>query len=242
MRRRCWGRHGRFRSSSRYISGSSRPWCGPPERRGIPAGRTVSVAFFLLTLWPTERLLAVRRIPVSGQLVILSLLICSPFYIFWSRTFMIESTALFLSVWSLACSVWATRRPSLIRFAALCAVSSLAAAVKITTFFPFLLAMISVVSYQAWRRGGPFHGSRWGRRVLWVFLCASLPVLSLLAWTRAADHAKANSIQARQLRSSNLNTWNFGTLEQRLSGKTWARSRAGQLCHWGERFHWSSRG
>ena len=55
-----------------------------------PAGRTVSVAFFLLTLWPTERLLAARRVALPGRLLVISLLICSPFYIFWSRTFMIE--------------------------------------------------------------------------------------------------------------------------------------------------------
>ena len=68
-----------------------------------PAGRSVSIAFFLLTLWPTERILAALRVTLPCRLVILSLLVASPFYIFWSGTFLIESTALFLATSSLAC-------------------------------------------------------------------------------------------------------------------------------------------
>ena len=53
-----------------------------------PAGRAVSVVFFLLTLWPAGRILANLRFSISSRLVILSLLLCSPFYIaFLSRTF-----------------------------------------------------------------------------------------------------------------------------------------------------------
>jgi hypothetical protein len=186
-----------------------------------PAGRTVSIVFFLLTLWPAARLLAALRVSFSGRLVILSLLLCSPFYIFWSRTFLIESTALFLATWSLACSVWAIRRPSVGRLMAMSVVGSLAAVVKITTFFPFLLTSIAVVSYQAIRRAGPLARSRWVRRAIWPLACAALPALALVAWTSAADHAKNKSILGSHLTSTNLNEWNFGTVKQRLSGKTW---------------------
>jgi len=188
-----------------------------------PAGRTISVAFFLLTLWPAERLLAARRLSLPCRLVILALLVSSPFYIFWSRTVLIESTALFLATWSLACSLWAIRRPSPGRLAAMGAVSSLAAVVKITTFFPFLIASVAVVGYQVLRRGGPLGGSGWARRGLWVLACAGLPALAMAAWTSAADHAKSRSTLGKLTTSRALTTWNFGTREQRLSAETWER-------------------
>jgi len=186
-----------------------------------PAGRTVSVAFFLLTMWPTERILAALGVTLPRRLVVLALLLCSPFYIFWSRTFLIESTALFLATSSLACTVWAVRRPSAGRLAAMSAVSSLAAVVKITTFFPFAIASMSVVGYQVVRRRGPLEGTGWVRRGLLVIACALLPALALMTWTRAADHAKNRSILASRLTSTNLTAWNFGTLEQRQSAETW---------------------
>ena len=75
------------------------------------AGRLVSVVFFLLTLIPTHSLLAALRIPGPMRLVFLSLVLVSPFYLFWSRTFLIESTGLFLCVsyvaWSSGSCGWA---------------------------------------------------------------------------------------------------------------------------------------
>ena len=54
-----------------------------------------------------------------------------------------------------------------------------------------------------------------------MIACAGLPSLALVTWTRAADHAKSRSIQGRFITSTALKQWNFGTLEQRLSGATW---------------------
>ena len=137
-----------------------------------PAGRAVSVAFFLLTLWPTERILARRRFPLPCRLVIISLLLWSPFYLFWSRTFLIESTALFLGVTSLACSLWAIERPSTGRLAATAVLSCLAAVVKVTTFLPFLIATLAALAYSFWRGIEPQGDTRLIRRALLVMACA----------------------------------------------------------------------
>jgi hypothetical protein len=186
-----------------------------------PAGRFVSIAFFLLTLWPTERILAALRMSLSCRLIILALLVSSPFYIFWSRTFLIESTALFLATSSLACSYWAILRPSASRLAVLSAISSLAAVVKITTFFPFLIASIAVQNYQVRRRDGAAGGFSWIHYGLLVLAGAGLPALALITWTYTADFAKRQSILGTHTTSTSLQSWNFGTLEQRLSAKTW---------------------
>jgi hypothetical protein len=187
-----------------------------------PAGRMVSVAFFLLTLWPTERILAALRVTLPRRLIVLALLVCSPFYIFWSRTFLIESTALFLATSSLACTIWAIRRPSAGRLLATSVVGSFAAVVKITTFFPFAIASMALICYQVLRRGGPLENTRWIRRGWLVVACGLVPAVALTSWTSAADHAKKRSILARRLMSTNLTTWNFGTLKQRQSAETWS--------------------
>ena len=187
-----------------------------------PAGRTVSVIFFLLTLWPTERILSGLRFSLPCRLVILDLLLCSPFYIFWSRTFLIESTALFLATMSLACTLWAIRRPSAGRLAATAVICSLAAVVKVTTFFAFLVASLVVVVYQVMRRCGPLEGTGWARRELLVVACAGLPALALVTWVGTSDHAKSKSILGERTTSRALREWNFGTLNQRLSARTWA--------------------
>ena len=154
-----------------------------------PAGRAVSVVFFLLTLWPVGRILANLRFSVPSRLVILSLLLCSPFYIFWSRTFMIESLALFLATSSLACVLEMLRRPSAWWMAATSIVMSLAAVVKVTTFFPFLCAAVFVLGVDALRRDGICRTMGWGRRGLMVLACIIVPCLALAAWTRVAEHA-----------------------------------------------------
>ncbi len=186
-----------------------------------PAGRTVSVIFFLLTLWPTERILSGLRFSLPCRLVILALLLCSPFYIFWSRTFMIESTALFLATMALACTLWAVRNPSAGRLAVTAVICSLAAVVKVTTYFPFLVASVAVVGHQLLRRTGPVVGTGWVRRSSLVIACACLPVLSLVTWVGACDHAKNRSILGARNTSQVLREWNFGTLNQRLSVRTW---------------------
>src|SRR5262249_24099130 len=61
-------------------------------------GRFVSIAFYLLTLFPANQILKELRFSKPSRLVILALLLTSPFYIYWSRSFLIESTALFLSL------------------------------------------------------------------------------------------------------------------------------------------------
>ena len=186
-----------------------------------PAGRTVSVTFFLLTLWPIERILTGLRFALPCRLVILALLVCSPFYVFWSRTFLIESTALFLATSSLACTLWAIRRPSAGRSAATAAVGSLAAVVKVTTFFPFLVAAAVIVGYQVLRRAGPLAGTGWVRRGLLALACVGVPLVALGTWTRVTDQVKSRNVIGKYITSHSLKKWNFGTVEQRLSAQTW---------------------
>jgi hypothetical protein len=61
------------------------------------AGRFVSVAFFYASLAVAFAFFGELGIPRPRRLLILAIWMLSPLYLFWSRTFMIESTALFFA-------------------------------------------------------------------------------------------------------------------------------------------------
>jgi hypothetical protein len=61
-------------------------------------GRFVSLLFFYLSLFPIYSILGFTVPNKNHRLLMLCFLLISPTYIFWSRTFMIESLALFLSL------------------------------------------------------------------------------------------------------------------------------------------------
>lgn len=186
------------------------------------AGRLVSVLSFLLTLSLAYILLGVLRVARTHRLLFLSLFLVSPFYIFWARAFMIETTAVCLSVASLTfAALYAPRRSwSFIILASICGV--LGALVKVTTFVVFLFPITFFLSKDLLRR--PFLRPRWPTIRPWLvnlILTAGLPLVAAIGWARFADQIKEQNVLGHFLTSSNLTGWNFGTLEQRLSITTW---------------------
>jgi len=124
-------------------------------------GRAVSVAFFIGTLAASWVGLELFEIAPRHRPVVLALLWVSPMYIFWSRSFMMESTALFFAVAYVASVYRATRspsgEPSTAALVAAAVAGALAGATKATTFVPFL-AGATTVAVLRWRQGA------WTRR------------------------------------------------------------------------------
>ena len=195
---------------------------------GMPlelAGRLISALFFYATLVPLYYGLGFLKIAKPCRVSILALVAASPFYIFWSRAFMIESTALFLSmvyiVMVLRESFDPDQKLSPWFFFGIAAVGSLAGMVKITTYASFWLAGSSlaflnlrekitgkeVISRRIWRLGST----------------VVLPVIATWAWTRYADAVKSRNPMAGFLLSKALRSWNFGTLQQRLRVENYSR-------------------
>jgi hypothetical protein len=177
-------------------------------------GRFVSVIFFYFSLIPSYIILKCLNIPRSYRWMFLSLFLASPLYLFWSRTFMIESTALFFCLAYLAavCSYFTKKTLKFAAFAILFGV--LAALVKITTFAGFILAA-SLVTFFDWqkRRSDIYYSL-----VIPAVAFALLPYIAISTWTQFADSQKLlNPIAADFITSKALNAWNFGNLQQRLS-------------------------
>jgi hypothetical protein len=187
-------------------------------------GRFVSLTFFLLTLFPAYRLLGWMGICREHRLLALSLLIVSPFYVFWSRTFLIESTALFFSMAYLAAALPSVDCPRPGRLIGAAFLGGLAAMVKITTFLVFLPLVLLYLGYsRLWQEHRRKTVADVGRTGVLGLLLAVVPCASGWLWTKFADSQKAlNPIGQRLLSTGDaMYRWNFGTLEQRCSLDTW---------------------
>ena len=194
-----------------------------------PTGRAVGVLFHLLTLLPASLILSAFGIVRGSRLLLLSLWLVCPFYIFWSRTFMIESTSMFFSMAFLAGIVRSRSRRAVLWLGMAAVCGSLAAVVKITTFLTFGLIGGGLIAFHTWQsRRTP---RVWMRSVIALMAVGGLPFASLIAWTKFADDIKSAHPLGRGLMSTALKAWNFGTMQQKLSPATWKliMGRVGQL-------------
>lgn len=190
------------------------------------AGRLVSLVFFYLSLIPLYFLL--RRLVADRNHIplFLCIVLASPTYIFWSRTFMIESLALFLSLVFLMAVVEAAIRFRWWLVGLACLAGTLAGLTKVTTFVVFI-AVTPVVLYLCRRMlGGVLAGIP--RGVWTIAVCVSLvlcvPMAVNMWWVHYADAIKLlNPMTNDFITSKALGGWNFGSIAQRLSGQSYVR-------------------
>ena len=180
--------------------------------------RLTGLACFLLTaaaLW-----LLVRRIatPVTAVLA-LAFFVCSPFGLLWSRTSLIEYLATAASLWFVVTGMAWRDRPGMVTWIAAVVLGAVAMAVKITTGVFWILPLLA---YRPAALDEP-ASSGGSRRVQLLGLAGMLaiPVVAGLGWTVHADQIKAQGEFTAWLTSSALQTWNFGTLAQRLRPANW---------------------
>jgi hypothetical protein len=178
------------------------------------SGRLVARLFYCLTALPLFSLAVGFGFGRVAAWILAGLFLLSPLGMFWSRTFLIESTAVFLAASYLACAERAisTGKRHFLVLALLFGL--LATTVKITTFAAFGLAAFFWWAISL--RGKNLRGEI--EIVAGLFV---LPFVTLVAWTAFADATKAANPLAGFILSKNLQSWNYGTLEQRVSGDFW---------------------
>ncbi len=152
-----------------------------------------------------------------SRLVIVALLLVCPIYLFWSRTFMIETCALSVCLWF---TLFALRGASDLRrkdLAIATALGVFAGMVKITTFVPFWVVVAGWLAVRFWKRLVSPRNS-----ALLAALLLAVPLLAETAWARFVDSVVArNPLAASFLLSSKLHTWVFGTLADRVQPDLW---------------------
>jgi len=187
------------------------------------AARLVSFTFYLGIIGLIRILFLLLNLSTRTFVITGTLFLCSPLYLYWSRTVMIEPCALFLSTLWFVLLILAIRSRKSIVLATTGAIlaGSAAALTKATTLGAFLAiggSVILVEAYGAWRRD-----ELWMRLPLlagWVSACI-LPLLVGFAWLGYTDVVKAMNPIGQSMTSGALFSWNFGTLQQRFSVNLW---------------------
>jgi hypothetical protein len=189
----------------------------------VETGRFVSILFYYLCFFPLASILSRIGLRRTQMIPVLALFAVSPLYVFISRLFMIESTALFFSLMyadQMFRLVLGGRRWQYRHIAGGAAFGVLAGLVKVTTFAPFFALGTCFAAWGLWkdRESGKFKGII---ATAVVLFCVVLPVAVTWRWTKFADGVKAQNPLGVYLTSKALRAWNYGTVAQRLSPRTY---------------------
>ena len=191
------------------------------------SGRVVSLIFGLGAMAMAIALLRQYGFSRLAQLIFATLYLSSSIYLYWNRSFMIESTALFFTLTALFLYGRSIRTfddltplRRLLPAAGFALSLTLAMLVKATTA---LSVFLLISCHLLW------HLLRRSTRRSPILLANSLALLAGVAiaflalreWTHHADALKSLNPYGLKLTSTALRDWNFGNLHQRFSGDLW---------------------
>lgn len=188
-----------------------------------PSGRMVSILYFLATLPAVCLLAGLFGLTRSRQLLVAAAVMSSPVYLFYGRSFMIETTALCFATWFLVAVGRAVRDLDLRWSFVAAAGGSLAALAKVTTFAVYCFPAAGLALWLGW--------PHWQRRTAdgrgWVraIVLAAWPVLVAVGlgawWVWHGDHLKDINPFSGFLKSTELRSWTWGSLALRMSPDFW---------------------
>jgi hypothetical protein len=191
---------------------------------GVPldaAGRIVSFVFFVGCLWPMSVLLRALRFDNVAFLCVAVLFLLCPLYLYWGRTFMVETCALFFSFLWLAYLARFLVAPTLASVGIATLAGSLGALAKSTTFPAFVMlggVLFLKECHVAWK--GRAAGEQVRELSLALFAIA-VPLAVGAAWSMYSDTIRANNEIGALMSNSALAQWIFGTWEQRVGVRLW---------------------
>ena len=183
-------------------------------------GRLVSFAFLLACAWPS--LAIVKRLKLASQVawIFCTLLWSSPLYLFWGRTFMIETTAVFFALVTVQYALdMLETSPKLNSVLLLTSFATLGMLQKATTVGPVLMVMglVTLTSHLK-SKGFTFPSFK---KVIYVAMAFAIPLGITLIWTAFTDDIKMQNPYGTTITSSALSEWNYGTLKQRFDINIW---------------------
>jgi hypothetical protein len=183
------------------------------------SGKLISILFWMACIWPVWWLLGLLDFTSAQRSIAGVLIYSSPLYLYWGRTFMIETTGLFLSLVMVACVVagyrvrdwrWLLAALAFGIIAALCKASTWAIAVGVAG-----LIVLFSEGLPKWRDWRWIAGSG---------IVSTLPFIPTKLWLDYGDSLKMLNPFVRELfvvSSPHHNSWNYGTLQQKLDPATW---------------------
>ena len=196
MKLPCLGHHGPCPLSSRSTRVLS-----PASRRlfllPLDPDRSFCLHLFLylVCFFPLASILSSIGLRGIQMVPSLALFAASPLYVFVSRLFLIESTALFFSLLyadQMFRLVLGQRRWQARHIAGGAVFGVLAGLVKVTTFAPFFVLGTCLAAWGLWK-DRERESSRVDILLEVTLCCLALPVAATSGWTRFADGVKAQN-------------------------------------------------
>lgn len=182
------------------------------------AGGIVSWLFFLTALPAGFLLLGHFKMPATHRLILLSLILVSPLYLFFSRNFLIESTALAFSLWFLVGFARFLNERAIGWLVCAAIVGAIGGMVKVTTLAVFLIAALLFL-FSALRTAALENRLYlWGRAAI----CAGGPIAASVYWVIHSAAVRHRNPEAAFL-DTHFGFWSFGDLAQRISLQFWLK-------------------
>ena len=180
-----------------------------------PVGRLISFAFLIACAWPAHQIGQRLKLPREAAWVFCALLWSSPLYLYWGRTFMIETAAVFFTLAAIP-YVLDLREPQPSWRSAIAGSwwATLGMLQKSITTGPVLLVLGLVLLAPSLRTWPPAMTLR---RFACQSLALGLPLAIGVLWTIYADLVKEQNFVGRELTSKfRLSKQVLGTISQRL--------------------------
>lgn len=183
-------------------------------------GKAVSYAFLILCAFPAARicksLFSERWEPYFFAFC--ALFFTAPIHVFFGQAFLMETAALFFTLYFISYMISLIQGDRTMRVALLAGIfQTLAILQKSTTVLPLLPILGFWLLAVGW---GEIMAQRLRAKVLWLGIVAVLiPFTIGAAWAKYSDYVKLYNDFGSQLTSSALTSWNFGG--DRLNWKLW---------------------
>jgi peptidoglycan/LPS O-acetylase OafA/YrhL len=185
----------------------------------ISTGRAVSYLSFLAAVLAIYRLCRILKLSKQAGLFAAGTMLLTPLYVFWSRAFLIECSALALTLWFLVAAARAVPSKANAILVLAIMLGTIAGLTKVTTFLAGapLLAVLGFVAFREQR----IRAREWVRGALIVLIPLAISILWLL-YSETIKVAQGTPM-ANVILSANLKNFTLGTVAQRCSIDFWIR-------------------
>jgi len=196
---------------------------------GVPidiGGRLLSFCFYLGCVWPLWSIFRTLNLPRVAFLAVAAFFLWSPIYIFWSRTVLIESCALFFCLLWLALLAQYLKNTTFVSLVGAVLAGSLGILCKATTFPAVAVLgglLVLADAYQAWAARRLVVRLRVLAPAAAVFI---VPLAAEIAWIVFTDAVRQQNPIGAMSTSSTISSWIFGSWNQRFALRRilWDRS------------------
>lgn len=187
-------------------------------------GRLTSYAFLLLIIFPVREITKKLKLPNSVFIFFVAIFFSMPVYVYWGRSFMIETAALFFGIAAIKYFLdYLLDGRSFIAALIFVTFSTLCLLQKATTALPILAVLSIILLIFEVRKANSLITKSLIRNLIGAGSLVITPILIGFFWVVFTDNVKLENQLGEQLTSAALHKWNWGTVSQRFSSDFWIK-------------------